>query len=98
MTSPAYQCLICGKPVSRLLGLGATIDVGNGVAESKISVVGYCAVHKQDVLPTFDAQMRELGEIISILDEGVELRPNQAEKWMRFSAEFIDSWAPSNGE
>ncbi len=90
MAREQFVCFICNKPVSRLYGLNAAIRSPEGEELLKVSVAGYCAAHRGDVLPAYRAEMSKLGEVIQVYDKPELLRPDQAAKWLEFTTNYID--------
>jgi hypothetical protein len=79
-----YTCAVCGKTTTRLLGFSAVLKLpddgeGGGQASRHVAVLGTCAAHRDRIPEQFAAQAAARGEVISVLDELVPLRPAQVE-------------------
>jgi len=85
------KCLICDQKVSRFWGVGATyLPHGSETGElaSDVSVVGFCRLHREDVIPAALAVIQQKGEILRLLEPAVELRTGDLESFMAFVASF----------
>ena len=71
-----YTCEVCQKPVSRLHGVAATVELqDDGRRQTKTAALGYCGSHRENVIPAWVQNMSELGETELISDEPIDLRP-----------------------
>lgn len=89
MAPPAFVCWICEKPVSRVFGLNASVEVSPGIVDEKISIAGYCAAHRDSIVPAYEAELSKLGTVIAINTDPQQLRPDEAVQWAQFSAAFM---------
>ncbi|MEU1550811.1 hypothetical protein [Nocardia sp. NPDC005745] len=84
--TPMYTCAVCGKTTTRLLGFIAVLKLsgdgeGGGQASRHAAVLGTCAAHRDRIPEQFAAQAAVRGEVISVSDEPVALRPAQVPDW-----------------
>jgi hypothetical protein len=76
--TPSCFCITCGRPTTRLYGVGAAVDLADGSGiRAKGEVIGYCFDHRDLVLGQWRAALEEAGEVkwISEGDEIRDLRP-----------------------
>lgn len=74
---------MCSRPTSRLFGLAAFVAIKTGTTRFPISVRGYCLEHRDQVVPTFVAECSAEGEILWQPDAPADLRPADAERFVR---------------
>lgn len=78
-----FNCDICRKPTSRLLGVGAGVVTHDTLAPSlRTAVLGYCGAHRDDVLPRFVDALALAGNVQWVSDPPVELRPAQVDAFL----------------
>lgn len=76
--TPSCSCLTCGRPTTRLYGVGAAVELADGSGiRAKGEAIGYCLDHRDVVLEQWRTGLEEAGEIkwISEGDEIRDLRP-----------------------
>lgn len=79
----ASTCEVCGRPTSRLLGVGAGITTHETSAASlRTGVLGYCAAHRGDVLPLFLARIAEQGTVEWVSEPPMTLRPGEIDDFL----------------
>lgn len=74
-----YQCHVCGRPVTRLAGVGSIVDLaGGGGARALSEVLGYCGSHpRTQVVQQWRAELEQLGAVqwVTSEDAVADLRP-----------------------
>lgn len=83
-----YACEVCDKPVSRLLGVGAKIELPDGRFQVRPAVIGYCYAHRDESVPAWLADLSSDGHCES-LGEPVELRPQDAQQFLRHANRML---------
>ncbi len=80
-TPDVYACEVCGKPVSRLLGVGAQIEMPDGRVQLKTALLGFCAAHRAQVVPTWLTSISSRGRAETV-GEPVHLRPRDGKEFL----------------
>lgn len=76
-----YVCEVCSKPVSRMFGVGAQIEMPDGRVQLKTALLGFCAAHRDQVVPTWLTSLSSKGSAESV-GEPVELRPREGKGFL----------------
>lgn len=75
-TPQVYVCELCNKTVSRLFGVGAQVQLTDGRVQVKTAVLGFCAAHRDQVIPSWLASLSKEGRA-ELFGEPVGLRPKE---------------------
>jgi hypothetical protein len=78
----AFNCEVCSQPTSRLYGVMAGVEMPGHVQSGQSAVLGYCARHKDEVVPGFLASLASQGETRLLTDPPAELRPAEADAFL----------------
>lgn len=73
--SQVYTCQVCTKRTSRMLGLIAAVKTPDGGGVIRARVYGFCASHREDILPLFMSEAEALGEATLLSEPPSLLRP-----------------------
>lgn len=93
-----WLCEICGKRVSRLLGMAGAIELPAGGGRVRPVVRGYCGSHRGEVRQEFLDELEAAGRVAWVGEPDVELRPREALAWLRFIDEELSSaWTDGPG-
>lgn len=80
------SCTICGKPTTRLFGVIAGVaPAGRNGGSLRSTVLGYCAAHRDEVLPRYLFELGEAGEVTLISDPPAELRTADVDGFLRWA-------------
>lgn len=80
-----YYCESCSKVTTRLLGTVVGVELREGGATTRSNVLGYCAAHRDVVLPEYLASLEPLGTVILLSDPPAELRPATAGRFLAWA-------------
>ena len=58
-----WRCDVCGKKVSRLVGLVAAVSLPGPMTRIRSSVRGYCRDHRSAVVDRYDAELEKQGTV-----------------------------------
>ncbi len=89
----AHKCEVCGKRVSRILGVGSKVVLEDDRIQVRSAVLGYCATHRDEVIPVWLDRQSADGQAES-LGESVDLRPQDAHDFVVHANRFLaEGWA-----
>ena len=77
-----WHCDVCGKPVSRLLGMAAAVELSPELTRVQPAVRGFCAAHRVAVVAKYRKELQEVGTVVWWGDELAELRPRHVEAFL----------------
>lgn len=77
-----YSCEVCGKPVSRLFGVGAVVTLPDERVQLKTAAIGYCATHKDQAIPAWLMTVTDAAGDVRLLGEPEDLRPSNASDFL----------------
>lgn len=80
-----WVCEVCGKPVSRLLGMAGAVSLTAGGVQLRSVVHGYCAAHREAVRRAFSLELEAVGQIEWLGEPAAELKPREALAWQRYA-------------
>lgn len=83
--TPTFYCESCSKVTTRMFGVVAGIETGEGMASTRTKVLGYCAAHRADVLPAYLTSLEPLGKVVLISDPPAELRPAEVRDFLAWT-------------
>lgn len=93
-----WSCEICGKQVTRLLGMAGGVESPAGGAQIRPVVRGYCALHREAVRQAFQEELEAFGEVTWLGKPDVDLRPRNAFAWLqRVDQELGSAMADGRG-
>ena len=81
--SGVWVCEVCGKTVSRLLGMAGLVSLPGGGVQLRPVVRGFCVAHRDKVRRGYQDELEVAGEILWVGEPDVELRPRSALAWIR---------------
>ncbi|WP_156697712.1 hypothetical protein [Nocardioides sp. Leaf285] len=81
--SGVWLCEICGKQVSRLLGMAGGVQLPGAGAQVRPVVRGYCLSHREAVRQAFREELEAVGEVMWVGEPAVDLRPRKAQAWLQ---------------
>jgi len=90
----AWSCEVCGKRVSRLLGMAGAVEVAGGATRVLPVVRGYCAQHRSAVMGGFQGELAGQGTLVWLSEPEVELKPRDAEGFLRHADLALGSFRP----
>lgn len=84
------ECSICSQRVARFWAQAATYGppTPDDQFESEIGISGFCRDHRDAVLEKLTEALRTGGEVLSIMDPPIELRPHEIDPFLN----FVDEW------
>ncbi len=89
-----WRCDVCGKPVSRLLGWAAAVEMGGTETQIRPVVRGFCAAHRDDVPEAYRRELEQLGTVVWWADDIVELRPREVEDFLLEADRVLGTFRP----
>ncbi|WP_426594917.1 hypothetical protein ACPPVS_04940 [Cellulomonas sp. McL0617] len=92
------SCMMCGKPTTRLLGVIAGVEASEGGGGSiRSTVLGYCAAHRDEVLPRYLFELGDAGQVTLITDPPAKLRSIDADDFLAWAdvetAQHLSNWS-----
>jgi hypothetical protein len=78
-----HRCERCGKPTSRLFGVGAGVQLADpDRSQVRVAALGYCLEHRENVVPDWRRSLELDGTVEWMPDEPVDLRPRDADAFV----------------
>jgi hypothetical protein len=92
--SGIWTCEVCGRPVSRLLGMAGLVGLHEGGVQLRAVVRAYCLQDREEVRRGFVEELEALGHALWSAEPDVELRPRTALAWMQHVEQELGAGLP----
>jgi endogenous inhibitor of DNA gyrase (YacG/DUF329 family) len=90
--TPVWHCAVCGKRVSRLLGMAAAVELCAELTRVQPAIRGFCAQHRDAVVEAYRRELEAEGTIVWWGEELAELRPRDVDAFLFDADQLLGSF------